>query len=111
TLTDSDNTILPPIRTHIKEINKLFRTLNIINSERSKTTFGQNFQKLNYILTFFKNLTIPENKHESSLFNFRIKILSNTLLTKSHLYTTFPYIYKNANCSHCHIHEETTNYL
>src|SRR3982751_5487237 len=110
-LTDSNITFLPPIRKHIKEINKTFRTINIINSERSKITFDQNFQKLNLILNLFKNLPIPENKHESSLFNFRIKILSATLPTKSHLHITLPHIYKNANCPRCHAHEETINHI
>ena len=106
-----NNISLPPLRHLIKNTHKLFNTVNSLNSNRIFNDFSTNTDNFIHLNTFLKNIPQPTNKEESTLFNFRFKILTNSLPTKTNLHTKYPLLYTNNLCPSCKNQPENFNHI
>ena len=100
-----------PIRTLIKKINIIHNTINILNSNRTQNLIKTNTQYLPNLLSNLKNKTIISSTTESSILNFHLKIITNSLPTKKYLLKKLPHIYHNSICPRCHNAEETISHI
>ena len=108
---NNNYTPLPPLRNYLKKSNKLFNTINPINSTKTSSLYYHKPSTYTSHILSFQNIPKPKNNSESNLLNFHLKIITNTLPTKQYLNQKYPTLYTNDLCPSCKTFTENLNHI
>ena len=109
--TNNNNTPLPSLRNYLKKSNKLFNTINSINFTKTSLLYHHNPPAYTSQILLLQNSPKPKNNSKSNLFNFHLKIITNTLPTKQYLNQKYLSLYTNNLCPLCKLFTENLTHI